>query len=245
MNPDLAAFAPHGIDFLYINLNSSVLRRRHMQRQFRAARVPATRWPGTVVPVDSEEVTLGMRGTRGYPRPKKNFTRRRYAGTLGCRRSHTAAVAHMLATGRPGMWHMLFEDDILFPPTLFGEALRLMRQVPDNWDVVRFDCEGMLRTHKSLYDVVAPGVYRVHSGDGRDCANRHLRCWMCGGAYAVVYRHEALPAVLRAIQTYADYIDYDCLLTAAGQPHGPLHSYCIQLGLINPWGSFPSDRLGD
>lgn len=60
---------------------------------------------------------------RSCLRAKKNFTRRRYAGTLGCRRSHTAAVAHMLATGRPGMWHMLFEDDILFPPTLFGEAL--------------------------------------------------------------------------------------------------------------------------
>eukprot|EP00667_Euglena_gracilis_P023387 EG_transcript_26409 len=203
VNPDIAAFAPNGIDFLFINLNRSTLRRRHMEQQFRAARLPATRLPATVVSVDSMDVTLGLRGTRGYPRKKNNFTRRQYAATLGCRRSHTAAVAQLLAHGQPGTWHMVFEDDVVFPPTLFREAAYFMQQVPDDWDVVRFDCVGVPRSHPSYYNVIAPGVYRVHWGNG--CVEKpktKLRCWLCGGAFAVVYRHDSLPTVLRAIHQY-------------------------------------------
>eukprot|EP00667_Euglena_gracilis_P015998 EG_transcript_16683 len=245
VNPDIVAFAPHGIDFTYINLNRSILRRRHMQRQFRAARIPATRWPGTVVPLDSKDVTLGMQDTPGYPRTKNNFTRRQYAATLGVRRSHTAVVAHLLANGEPGTWHMVFEDDVTFPGWLFKDALQIMRHVPGNWDVIRFDCEGVLHSHPSFFDIVVPGIYRVHWGDVNGCAgSSKLHCWLCGGAFAVLYRHDSLHTVLQAIDYYVDNIDYDCLLSRAGRPRGPLYSYCIQLGLVDPWSGFPSERLG-
>lgn len=49
LNPDIETFAPNGIDFTYINLNQSVKRRRHMQRQLWASGIPASRWPATRV----------------------------------------------------------------------------------------------------------------------------------------------------------------------------------------------------
>eukprot|EP00668_Euglena_longa_P001765 GGOE01002075.1.p1 GENE.GGOE01002075.1~~GGOE01002075.1.p1 ORF type:complete len:142 (+),score=19.57 GGOE01002075.1:2-427(+) len=140
---------------------------------------------------------------------------------------------------------MVFEDDVTFPGRLFKEALFFMRHLPAEWDVLRFDCEGVFLADPTFYDVIAPGVYRVHWGDPNHCtANPHLRCWLCGGAYAVVYQHRALPTVLQVIHDHTENIDIDCLLTSAGQPNGPLHSYCIQLGLVDPWSGFTSDRLG-
>eukprot|EP00667_Euglena_gracilis_P018941 EG_transcript_20213 len=241
VNPDIAVFAPSGIDFMYINMNRSVHRRRNMERQLRAARIPATRWPGVAVPADSVDVVLGMRGTPGYPKTKNNWSPRQYANTVGCRRSHVSAVAHWLAYGQPGSWHMLFEDDVSIPANLFRAALPLLRQVPGHWDVIRFDCWGIRYTHPSFFDVVAPSVYRVHLGGG--CNKTSLNCWFCGGAHAVLYRHDSLPRVLKAIHDLAGSVDYDCLLSEAGQPHGPLHSYCIQLGSVNPGKNFSSDRL--
>eukprot|EP00667_Euglena_gracilis_P023677 EG_transcript_26853 len=229
---------------MYINMNHSVLRRRHMKRQLRAARIPATRWPGISVSADNADVVLGMRGTPGYPATKLNFSPRQYANTLGCRRSHMSAVAHWLAYGAPGSWHMIFEDDIAVPGNLFRAALPLLRQVPDGWDVIRFDCVEIPYTDPSFLDAVAPGVYRVHWGGFNSC-NTSLNCWFCGGAHTVMYRHDSLPVVLTAFRDYnAVDLNFDCTLSHTGRPHGPLHSYCIQLGLVSPLDNkFPSDRL--
>eukprot|EP00667_Euglena_gracilis_P020192 EG_transcript_21816 len=247
-NPSVAAFAPAGIDFYYINMNRSAARRRHMLRQFAALGIVARRWPGVVVPPTAEEVQRGLRGEPGLPRARQRMTAAEYAGTLGCRRSHQTLLRHLAHRDppHPGHWHMVFEDDLTLPRNLFVQLLPFLQRVPDDWDVIRFDCDRdeLERADPTFYDIVAPDVYRVHRGNWTSCAETGQQCWLCGGTHTVVFRQRAVAAALQAFADQADRIHVDCILSRVGKPHGPLGSYCVQTGLIDNWSGFKSDREG-
>ena len=236
---------------LYINLDKSEVRRAHMIRMLTAAKLsaPFERWSATAGSSLSDDV-LQAAHKKFVRAPHQTYET--WRNTIGCRTSHLNLVSDLLEHGKGNEVYLVLEDDAHLRAN-FGEKLdALIAAAPHDWHVLRFACWGLhgIR-HPSYRDATSNEashlgvrVLRMLKRDGPEanssyCASRNF-CAYCGGAHAVIYRHEHLKKVLLSARRYRGY---DCAL---GTPQDGLISYCLQTP--DHWVSvnrtIPSTRAG-
>jgi hypothetical protein len=135
-------------------------------------------------------------------------------GVKGLRNTNIDIMNHYNTTG----YTLVLEDD--FQITDYTRLLDGVKKVPNNWDVIRFDCWGKPKVEVQTFDF---GFLTNKSG-------------YCGGTHATLWRSDRL-SILRNIWEHPKRpsVGIDCLLA-----DGDIHSYCLQIE-IGARSSFKSD----
>jgi hypothetical protein len=125
---------------------------------------------------------------------------------------------------------MVLEDDIQkFNPVRVEAAMNV---VPNDWDVIRFDCYGTISSHlqKSVLST-NPFLLKTNYSDEVKAMSyaeqeKNEYHWYCGGTHAVIYRKKALKT-LKKIYSSKPYIDMDCALNT-----NKINSYCFNDNIV-------------
>ena len=141
---------------------------------------------------------------------------RKCRAVKGLRNSNLYIMDHYNTTG----YTLVVEDD--YQITNYTRLLNSVKKVPQDWDVIRFDCWG-----KPLDDF--PQF---------DFGYRTNKRGYCGGTHAVLWRSDRLD-ILRQIWEHPKRpsVGIDCLLA-----DDDIHSYCVQAEIgVLARGQFQSD----
>lgn len=117
---------------------------------------------------------------------------------------------------------LVLEDDFVIKD--MDKLLLSLHLLPNDWDVVRFDCWER-RGYQMNFDDISTFSYRSGPLDQRYCKP----CKFCGGTHAMLWRSDndgASLAKLREVFSRKPYNDIDCRLTDP-----ILKSYCIDVGV--------------
>lgn len=101
-------------------------------------------------------------------------------------------------------------------------------RIPNDWDIVRFDCQlpgPSMKKLPSSFDHEWPDIYRT--AHMRPCNSSKEVCWFCGGTNAVVLREGKHLAKIKWLWNRKPYDDIDCRLTSH-----KVHSYCIDADVV-------------
>ena len=148
----------------YLNLDRSVARRWHMEKQLSElavdgaafARVTAERWPATYM--TDRAVRRLLPRVIAHKRHRPNFVR----GMLGVRDSNMRLLRHLAelersrrsagvmkgwaaeaeAAGSGGVLYLVLEDDVILHPGFLDGLNCLLGRLPPAWDAIKLDCHG-------------------------------------------------------------------------------------------------------
>jgi len=233
----------------YLNLDRSVARRWHMEKQLSELlagprdapaafrRVAAQRWPATYM-LDREVQRLLPRvipHKAGLP----NFVR----GMLGVRDSNMRLLRHLMSSRSEAAaeaeaaeaLYLVLEDDVILYPGFLDGLNCLLGRLPPAWDAIKLDCHGpcvvaatglpFVSGSRSFYRAAPPPA--VPRGAACRCDGIPQGCWFCGGGYATLYNPGSFARVLDVWNaTVID--DHDCQLVS-----NALHTYCSDAGLVS------------
>jgi hypothetical protein len=137
---------------------------------------------------------------------KSDEAMKRCRGVMGLRNSNLHIMDHYNTTG----YTLVLEDD--FQIQNYTRLLDGLKKVPEDWDVIRFDCWGKRR---NLFPQYGFG-FRTITSNGRKN--------YCGGTHATLWRSDRLHK-LRKTWEYPKqrYLGIDCLLA-----DDDIKSYCLQ-----------------
>jgi Sulfotransferase family len=223
LNPDEVQIQRHTQQqvqrIYYINLQQNVQRRDYMEAWLSQQPIPYQRINATMGNLTGEDCVP----------TKENPIRCR--GIAGLTLTELDIMDHYNTTG--GLTIVL-EDDFKITQPVQTMVDATLRWVPSDWDVIRWDCWGVL---PPSFDVLVPGgggdtsdnnnnnpkVFRtVHR---RPCnsseTNNEPPCWFAGGTHAMMWRPESV-SKLQAVWSPKPYNDIDSRLTTES-----LQSYCV------------------
>jgi GR25 family glycosyltransferase involved in LPS biosynthesis len=164
------AFGPHPIDRIYyMNLEKNSLRRQAMDLWLQKQTVPFQRINATV----------GSPSDQCAPKKSKPAVCR---GISGLTRTLLGIMDHENTTGLT----MIFEDDYVVTDGHFDRLQEALKMVPDDWDLIRFDCWGKERVEFreiNQYVFETSKFLKCRNGS-KNLAN----CWFCGGGFSMLWR---------------------------------------------------------
>jgi hypothetical protein len=213
--PNSLASRKHSeIDRIYfINLDHNPDRRAFMEGWLsKQHAIPFERIPGKVGDPSSDTCVKG----KGDPK--------RCRGIAGIAKSDVSIIDSYNTTGLT----LVFEDDH------FAENLTHLQEsisvVPDDWDILRFDCWGNIPSDFPVLHVEPENELQIkkvfetrHDKEQPPCNSTKERCWFCGGAHAMLWREGESLQKLRKLWSAIPYDGVDCLLSNAYN----FTSYCI------------------
>ena len=238
---------------IYINLARSVARQRAIEAELRKANLrgrAAQRWEANDGRRFSRsELDAFNKSVDSYDSIHA-FDERSFRGTVGCRTSHTDVMAHLLSTGKAGERYLVLEDDVELPRDFEPIAHQIVSDAPADWDVLRLGCR-LARADASYLEWVPGakpptlrGALHTHA-QYQECLDRNgalppsqrRECWHCGGAHAIVYRHERLARVMAGMGRNSEL---DCALSMPSAYS--LRPYCVVTSLVRIRANASEDR---
>lgn len=198
----------------YINLDGRRDRNKMMLESvtplFERKKIPFARVSGAVV---TDEVICPARF---------NWTERRCRGVAGDLESHLKILDELPIVGNT----LILEDD--YNITSIDAMETAVAHVPEDWEVIRFDCWWTSMEVKSWQHTVCGvpppddhGVFRTI------LVNETEGCWFCGGTHAMLVRASSMEALSRVWPRKPYYDDCDCLLAT-----DKIKSYCVNRGIM-------------
>jgi hypothetical protein len=200
------SFGPHQIDRIYYsNLQKNSLRRQNMETWLQNQPIPYKRINATIG-VDNKCV-----------KGKNNGSRCR--GVSGISRTLVGIIDNENTTGLS----LVLEDDFVINDAKNLERLQeAFKMVPDDWDIIRFECWGM-------DGKVFRKINRFVTDTSRYTCRSETQCWFCGGAHSMLFRGSTVHK-LREMWSTVPYEGVDCTIAQWGKSHD-LKSYCINIGV--------------
>jgi hypothetical protein len=192
----------------YINLKKNTERRRQMEG-----------WLGRQpIPYQRVEATAGADSD---PCPQ-GASKERCRGIAGLARTNLAIIRSRNVSGLT----LVFEDDYVVERDLAGAVRDTLGRVPDDWDIIRWDCVGPVRSSfPVLLNARDMVVFRTaHLLPCRGGANESY-CTFCGSTHAMLWRDASLPKI-EALWAKQPFDDIDCRLVTTA-----INSYCVNMGL--------------
>ncbi len=182
----------------YINLESRLDRHFFMDRWLSKEYIPYKRINAIIGPSDGCIERLKS--------PE------RCKGVRGVALSNLYIIDHLNLSGIS----LILEDDVMVNTSRIPQVIR---DVPNDWDVIRFDCWGHV---PMSFQYVTPFVYKT----------RHVSwcLWNCnfwGGTHAMLWRGTSIPK-LKEIWSQKPHDDIDGRLTS-----NEINSYCVQKNIAH------------
>jgi hypothetical protein len=175
----------------YINLAKNVKRREFMES-----------WLGQQ-PIPYERVDAIVGDSTGASCVPQKSSPKQCMGLSGLAMTNL----HIMDEYNTTEYTMVLEDDYFINFTAVEKYVR--DWVPNDWDVVRFNCWSWLPTPSTFRHINARTIRTAH--EGRMCKAKET-CWFCGGTHATLWRESSVPK-LREIWSELPYKDIDCRLT--------------------------------
>lgn len=122
----------------------------------------------------------------------------------------------------PGMT-LVFEDDYHVTKPLSNAIEKTLKHVPSNWDIIRFDCDGPIR---SSFPVIHNGTDFVVFRANHVNKCQESSCTFCGGTHAQLWRDSSLDR-LKDVWSSRPFNDVDCRLVWKKEFIG----YCVNMKL--------------
>ena len=192
----------------YINLRKNAQRREVMESWLSNQPIPFERINAKVGSTDPEDCVVG----------KQNPDR--CNGIVGLAESELDIIQNHNTSGLT----LVFEDDFVMDKPLDEIVQRTLRLVPDDWDLIRWDCWG---PPLDTFDVLSTGeVFRTY-GTNRDTTFFVVMNWFCGGTHAMLWRDKSV-SKLEQLWSKLPYDDIDCRLTTID---ATFNSYCVNIGI--------------
>ena len=183
MNYSAHRLLPSAIECIpafFINRDRDGERRRFIESQFAACRLPAER----IRAVDGRDVPTAL---RHYFLENGELTSKLSPGEIGCYASHLLAAQNILARGLP--YALIVEDDATLPITLCRDLLEILEALPSDWDIVQL-CADPTHAFKPIkwlrqgrdiirYSRIPGGAvgYLMSGAGARKFLARHAREW--------------------------------------------------------------------
>jgi len=191
----------------YSNLDKNVLRKNMMEfwlNQDKSRTIPYKRIAAHVGDTEKDQCV-----------EDKNATKR-CQGVAGLART----LLHILTNETMNGTSLILEDDFFITDPAFKRMEASIALVPDDWDVIRFDC-------RDIYDQVdlkwlSPFVAK--SNEFRHQKNC-TRCFFCGGTHAMLVREESTER-LKRMWGQTPFDDVDCIIGRTKW----INSYCVNIG---------------
>jgi hypothetical protein len=200
----------------FINLDINTRRRAFMERWLSNQTIPFERIPGKVG--DSSDTCKKI---------KSDPTRCR--GIAGLAKSDISIIDSYNTTGLT----LVLEDDCIAKNmTLLHESISV---VPNDWDVIRFNCWGLIPADFPLlhverkHELQIAKVFETRHDKELPCkatTKRSCHIEFCGGTHAMVWRGGESVQKLRKLWGKIPHNDIDCDLTEAAERYN-ITSYCI------------------
>ena len=212
---------------LYINMDHRMDRRKHMES-----------WLSRESPVPYRRVRAHAGNESSQCVPGKQSPAR-CRGIAGLASTLVRTIDQL--EGAAGDT-LILEDDVY---VRVAELRRHVARVPDDWEVIRFDCFGYV---PPSFKFVEDDIFEPRHI--RPCSARSLKlntsypkeahCWFCGGTFAMLIR-ESSRSKLRKIWSRQPNDDPDCILSRGWWPYQdgrkwpttPLKTYCLQAGIVD------------
>lgn len=132
---------------------------------------------------------------------------------------------------------LLFEDDFKMTKPIDIIVNMTLRIVPDDWDVIRWNCWGPIPSTFSFVDyprnLPVNAVFRT--AHTRQCNLTQERCWFCGGTHAMLWKQSSL-GKLRSVWSEEPFDDTDCRLTSE-----KIKSYCVNTDQVDMPTEIPEE----
>jgi hypothetical protein len=216
---NLTPSSPNRIDRIYfINLDTTPLRQAFMEGWLSKQTIPFERIPGKVG--DPSDTCV-----EGKREPKQ------CRGIAGVSKSNLSIIDSYNTTGLT----LVFQDDWSADNiTRLQESISL---VPDDWDILRFNCWGHIPSDFVPFLHVEPenelGISKIfetrHDREQPPCNAKKETCWFSGGTHAMVWRGGESVQKLRKLWSVIPYNDDDNRLTVGDEvdERYNIKSYCI------------------
>ena len=190
---------------LYINMDHRMDRRKHMES-----------WLSRESPVPYRRVRAHAGNESSQCVPGKQSPAR-CRGIAGLASTLVRTIDQL--EGAAGDT-LILEDDVY---VRVAELRRHVARVPDDWEVIRFDCFGYV---PPSFKFVEDDIFEPRHI--RPCSARSLKlntsypkeahCWFCGGTFAMLIR-ESSRSKLRKIWSRQPNDDPDCILSRGWWPY--------------------------
>jgi hypothetical protein len=207
----------------FINLESAVKRRQFMEKWLSGTNVAYERIEAQELAVSDllvdKRCGLSVCPTIGCPLqdPQRSCAVR---GLI-------ASNIKIMDTKNTSGLTLVLEDDYKIKIRLLSDAIKL---VPQDWDVIRFNCKGLRRHLPPSFNVTLRSGLRIFKTQcGRTRTSADKQCTYCGGSHATLWRGGDSVKKLRALWSRMPAIGIDCALTT-----DTLQSYCVN----GEFGSF-------
>jgi hypothetical protein len=205
--PPPNAFGSHPIDRIYyLNLPKNALRKQNMEF-----------WLGQQqsIPYKRIEAEVGAATNQciGWKQGK-------CVGISGLDRTLVKLIDQENTTG----FSLILEDDFVSSDDMDWSRLQAaLHLVPDDWDILRFDCWSTWRGHLDWVN-----EYVANTSHYRKASSCEWDCDFCGGTHSMLWRGSSVHK-LRDMWSSMPYEDADCAITQWGDRG--IRSYCINMGL--------------
>lgn len=187
----------------YINLDKNTQRRKNMEKWL------------SKLPMEYQRVSA-MRGNETTCNKHKQGER--CVGLSGLAYTNLHIMNSLNVSGLT----LVLEDD--FVVKNMSRLISSIQLVPDDWDVLRWDC----RTTPLQQFQRMGSVFKSGPVDRSKCTSEEEtsgNCYYCGGTHVTLWREESIPK-LRRVWEQQPFDDIDCRLT-----DWSLKTYCIQIGV--------------
>jgi hypothetical protein len=193
----------------FINLKKNTQRRRRMEDWLKQQPIPYQRIEALV---GSDDDTCPSR-----------MSPARCRGIAGLAKTNLEIIRNRDVSGLT----LVFEDDYYVEKKELRYALQAsLMLVPDDWDIIRFDCKGPVRSSfPVLVNTSRVVVFRAaHVNPCRD-PRKEQGCNFCGSTHAMLWRNSSLPKI-SALWSKQPYDDIDCRLVTK-----EINGYCVNMNL--------------
>ena len=200
----------------YINMDKNQGRRAFMEGWLSKQTIPFERISGRAGDPSSDTCQQGKADPD------------RCRGIAGLAKTVVSTIESYNTTGLT----FVFEDDYF--AVNISRLEESIAVVPDDWDILRFDCTGYIPSDFPILHVEAGNELQIktvfetrHDKGQPPCnATEEKRCWFCGGTHAMVWRGGESVQKLRKLWSRQPYDDIDCDLTHQVETYN-VTSYCI------------------
>lgn len=204
----------------YINLKKNTERRNQTEEWLKRQSIPYQRIEA-LVGTDNDTCLEGM-------------TPQRCRGIIGLAKTNLEIMKSHDVSGLT----LVFEDDYVVQRDLRQAVRDTLQLVPNDWDIIRWDCKGPVRSSfPVLVKTNETVVFRTaHLLPCRGGMNESF-CKFCGSTHAMLWRETSLPKI-EQLWAKLPLDDIDCRLVTTA-----INSYCVnmKLGVIRAPSSEWSD----
>ena len=130
-------------------------------------------------------------------------------------------LLHILDNEPTNGTSLILEDDFFITDPGFRRIEASVAMVPDDWDVIRFDCREIWQV-----DLQWLNPFVVRTNQFRERINCTSRCYFCGGTHAMLVREESISR-LKSMWGQTPFDEVDCII---GKTEW-INSYCVNIGV--------------